>query len=98
MNHIIIEREKLEHNIHIVKEKAKSINPQLTIIAVIKGNGYGMDSVLIARKLLDNNINFFAVSEISEAEKLRKNGFENKGIADSSHADEIWYNLVKAIQ
>lgn len=78
MNHIIIEREKLEHNIHIVKEKAKSINPQLTIIAVIKGNGYGMDSVLIARKLLDNNINFFAVSEISEAEKLRKNGFENK--------------------
>lgn len=27
-----------------------------------------------------------------------KNGFENKGIADSSHADEIWYNLVKAIQ
>lgn len=24
-----------------------------------------------------------------------KNGFENKGVADSEHADETWYNLVK---
>lgn len=26
-----------------------------------------------------------------------KNGFENKGVADSDHADEIWYNLVKTL-
>jgi len=26
-----------------------------------------------------------------------KNGFENKGVADSDHADETWYNLVKKI-
>lgn len=78
MNRIVIEREKLEHNIRIVKEKAESVNPQLEIIAVVKGDAYGMDSVLVGRKLLDNNINFFAVSEIAEAEKLRKNGFENK--------------------
>jgi len=26
-----------------------------------------------------------------------KNGFENKGIAASDHADEVWYNLVKKI-
>lgn len=26
-----------------------------------------------------------------------KNGFVNKGVADSEHADETWYNLVKNI-
>ena len=27
-----------------------------------------------------------------------KNGFENMGVADSEHADETWYNLVKIIK
>jgi len=35
---------------------------------------------------LDRNVAFYL-----------KNGFENKGIADSEHADETWYNLVKEI-
>jgi len=26
-----------------------------------------------------------------------KNGFENMGVADSEHADEMWYNLVKKL-
>jgi len=26
-----------------------------------------------------------------------KNGFENEGIADSEHAAEVWYNLVKSL-
>jgi len=26
-----------------------------------------------------------------------KNGFENEGVADSEHADEVWYNLVKPL-
>ena len=26
-----------------------------------------------------------------------KNGFENEGVADSEHADEVWYNLVKKL-
>ena len=35
---------------------------------------------------LDRNVPFYL-----------KNGFENKGIADSGHADETWYNLVKKL-
>ncbi|GEO58741.1 GNAT family N-acetyltransferase [Companilactobacillus bobalius] len=35
---------------------------------------------------LDRNIPFYL-----------KNGFENKGVADSDHADETWYNLVKRL-
>lgn len=26
-----------------------------------------------------------------------KNGFENRGVADSDHAGEVWYNLVKPL-
>ncbi|MBQ9267392.1 MAG: alanine racemase [Clostridia bacterium] len=78
MNQIIIERENLEHNIHMVKEKIKNLEHKPCIIAVIKGNGYGMDSLLLARKLLDFNIDFFAVSEIAEAKRLRENGFTNR--------------------
>lgn len=77
MNHVIIEKEKLEHNIHLIKEKAASVKHPPKIIAVIKGNAYGMDAILLAKKLSDNNINFFAVSETCEAKKLRDNNFNN---------------------
>lgn len=78
MNRIIIEKDKVEHNINIIKDKVKLLNPTPKIIAVIKGNAYGMDAILFAQKLLDNNIDFFAVSEISEARKLRENNFNNE--------------------
>ena len=77
MNKIIIEKDKLEHNIKIIKDKIKDLEHKPTIIAVLKGNAYGLDSVLIAKKLIDYSIDFFAVSEISEARKLRENGFDN---------------------
>lgn len=77
MNRIIIEEEKLEHNIHTIQEKVKNVDEKVTIIAVLKGNAYGMDAVLVAQKLLDNNIDFFAVSETQEAKTLREHGFQN---------------------
>ena len=55
MNQIIIEESKLQHNIDIIKEKIKDItddkgqNPK--IIAVLKGNAYGMGLELVAKKL-----------------------------------------------
>ncbi len=78
MNRIIIEKDKIEHNINIIKDKIKLLTPTPKIIAVIKGNAYGIDTILFAQKLLDNNIDFFAVSEISEARKLRENNFNNE--------------------
>jgi alanine racemase len=47
------------------------------IIAVLKGNGYGLGILKFGSFLLENNIDFFAVSEIQEAIYLRNNGFEN---------------------
>ena len=67
MNRVIIEKENLEHNIKLIKDKVKDFRndkgESVKIIAVIKGNAYGMDSLLFARKLIDNNINFFALSQ-----------------------------------
>ena len=81
MNRVIIEKEKLEHNIKLIKDKVKNFHndkgESVKIIAVIKGNAYGMDSLLVAKKLIENNIDFFAVSEISEAIRLRENNFTN---------------------
>lgn len=82
MSQIIIEKEKLQHNIEVIKEKIKDKkddqgNP-LRIIAVLKGNAYGMDSKIVAEKLLNNNIDFFAVTEVDEAVYLRNEGFKNE--------------------
>ena len=82
MSQIIIEKAKLQHNIDIIKEKTKNIiddkgNP-LRVIAVLKGNAYGMGVEIVAKKLLDNNINFFAVTEVEEALELRNKGFTNE--------------------
>lgn len=81
MSQIIIEEEKLQHNIEIIKEKVQNQsddkgNP-LKIIAVLKGNAYGMGMKLVAQKLIDNNINTFAVTEVDEALELRELGFKN---------------------
>ncbi len=70
MKTLIIEKDKVVHNIERIKAMTNS-----TIIAVLKGNGYGLGIVEFARILADNGINFFAVSELSEAKILRQNGF-----------------------
>ena len=66
MSQIIIEEKKLQHNIDTIKEKIKNItddngNP-IKIIAVLKGNAYGMGIELVAKKLLDNNITWLKYS------------------------------------
>lgn len=82
MSQVIIEKEKLQHNIDIIKEKVKNMtddegNP-LKIIAVLKGNAYGMGAKNVAEILLNNNIDFFAVTEVEEAINLRNEGFKNE--------------------
>lgn len=92
MNRVIIEKANLEHNIKLIKDKVRDFRndkgESVKIIAVIKGNAYGMDSLLIARRLIDNNINFFAVSELEEAIYLRNNNFSNPILLLQSTNDE----------
>lgn len=86
MKSLIVEKDKLVKNIEIIKDLTKA-----KIIAVLKGNGYGLGIVEFAQILIENGIDFFAVSDLSEALQLRKNGFDNKILllTSSSIEDEI---------
>lgn len=89
MKALIIEKKDLRHNITRIKE---FINPdnsekQKEIIAVIKGNGYGLGLVEYANFLIDNGISFLAVASTDEAIKLRKSGVQEKILMLSSTAD-----------
>jgi alanine racemase len=72
MTKLIVEKDKFKQNISILKDLTDSM-----IIAVLKGNGYGLDILKFARFLTEHDIAFFAVSELKEAMILRENGFRN---------------------
>lgn len=93
MNTLVINKEDLRHNIDKIKEYAAKSgqddngNP-LRIIAVVKGNGYGLGLIEYVKFLIDNGISIFAVSAVDEALKLRKAGVKEEIIMLSSTAIE----------
>ena len=89
MKALIVEKKDLRHNIARIKE---FINPEnnenkVEIIAVIKGNAYGLGLIEYAKFLIDNGITFFAVASTDEAIKLRQNGIKEKILMLSSTAN-----------
>ena len=88
-----ISREDLLHNIEVIKKLNKVQEKGLKspeIIAVVKGNAYGMGLVEYSRILIEQGIEFLAVSTVEEAEELRKKAREEKNWAESDRLrDEI---------
>ena len=77
MKSLIINKDDLKHNIRKIKEIANETGRQdnhkpIRIIGVVKGNGYGLGLIPYSKFLIDNGIDFLAVSTIEEALKLRE--------------------------
>ena len=67
---IEINTKNIEYNINQIKQ----IIPKTTqIMAVVKANAYGHDSIIISKKLQEIGINDFAVATLPEAITLREN-------------------------
>lgn len=67
MKQLVIETKQLAENI----QNIKAFCGENTIIAVVKGDGYGLSLIPYATFLLEQGITHFAVSEASEALRLK---------------------------
>lgn len=86
MKALVVESKNLKHNLKIVRELIEKNKKETRIIAVIKGNGYGLGLIEYAQFLVDNGIDFFAVATVEEAVKLRKSGIKQEILMMSSTA------------
>lgn len=77
MKSLVINKEDLKHNIRIIKNIVKETGMQdnhkpIKLIAVVKGNGYGLGLIQYSKFLIDNGVDFLAVATVEEAIALRE--------------------------
>lgn len=92
MNELIINTNDLLFNLNEVRKRISKND--YTIIAVVKGNGYGLDIIKLTNFLSENGIHFFAVAAFNEALTLRKAGIKEKVLLLTPLTDKL---LVKEL-
>ncbi len=76
MKAYVVESAVVAENIRFLTGKAGDA----AVYGVIKGNGYGLGLIPMARLLWENGVTRFAVTEPSEVRRLRETGFEDAEI------------------
>ena len=81
MKSLVINKNDLRHNIKVIKDLSKldvldDNGKKYKLIAVVKGNGYGLGLVEYSKFLIDNGIETLAVATMEEAIILRKAGIK----------------------
>ena len=74
MKALIIKKEDLKHNINKIKEHAKTSETKL--IAVVKGNGYGLGLIEYSKFLIDQGVEMLAVATVEDIVRLREAGIK----------------------
>lgn len=72
MKRYVVDKAALAHNVSLILDRAG----EKVVWGVIKGNGYGLGVVEMARLLDAYGIRHFAVTDLREVEALRAEGFE----------------------
>ena len=89
MKELLVEKDKIKHNLRVIKQiinEKKDSGKKVKIIAVVKGNGYGLGLVQYSKFLVDNGIQMLAVATVEEALELRKGGIKEDILQMSSTA------------
>lgn len=76
MKSYVVEKSALEHNIRLLLEKAG----KAVVWGVIKGDGYGLGVVEMAKLLAAHGVDHFAITEVWEIRELRAAGFQHNAI------------------
>ncbi len=94
MKALVVEKDKIRHNIEQIRTRAQDAS----IIAVLKGNGYGLGLCDLAGVVREAGVTSFAVTEPEDALKLRNAGFADEEVLvlRSTALDEDIQTIIEA--